>query len=159
MFLFLVFVQMMWFTLFATGITAISNPDKFIALLDSKIRELSYDNTVRIDTPEIQAMQDLYDVKNHDLALTFDVQEKELTGIMIMDAQSLTDTLNRVYLNLYDNMHIDNVTIDGETTSFERKDNYLIVNSRGLINKFDEFKLEVSYHGQPQNGGFDSFAF
>ena len=113
-FIFLFFVQMMWLLLFGTGITAISNPDKFIALLDSKFRELSYDNSVRVDPPVVESMQNLYDVKNHDLALSFDISKKELYGVMVMDGQSMTDTLNMIYLNLYDNMVIDAVKLNGK---------------------------------------------
>jgi aminopeptidase N len=158
-FIFLFFVQMMWFLLFGTGITAISNPDKFIALLESKYRQINYSTSVRVDPPVVEAMQNLYDVKNHNLALSFDISKKELFGEMVMDGQSLTDTLNAIYLNLYDNMTIDAVKLNGQSTSFERGNNYLIINSRGLIGKFDDFKLEISYHGQPHSGGFDSFSF
>ena len=159
LFAFLFFIQMIWFGLFATGITAISNPDKFFALLQDKYRQLAFDTTVRTDPPLVEAMQNLYDVKNHNLALSFDIEKKEVYGVMEMDAQSLTDTLNFVYLNLYDNMTVDAVKINGETTSYDKSNNYLVVNSRNTINKYDNFTVEVTYHGKPEHEGFDSFAF
>lgn len=152
-------IQSIWFLMVGTAITDEVTSDRFREFVIRKYNQLYFDSSPRQDSEQVQAMQDLYDVKNHDLALSFDIPNKEISGVMVMDAQSISDTLNTIYLNLFDNMIVDKVTLNGEVVSYERDNTYLMVNSRNLVKKFDDFELEIIYHGKPENKGFDSFSF
>jgi len=152
-------IQSIWVLMVGTAITDEVTSDRFREFVIRKYNQLYFDSSPRQDSEQVQAMQDLYDVKNHDLALSFDIPNKEISGVMVMDAQSISDTLNTIYLNLFDNMVVDKVTLNGEVVSYERDNTYLMVNSRNLVKKFDDFELEITYHGKPENKGFDSFSF
>lgn len=155
-------VQVMWTLFFATAVTAVIDPDskeKFVESLMRKYRDITYGDIDRKDPPHIESMQNLYDVKHHDLNVSIDIPNKQITGLMEMNGQSLSDTLNYIFLNLEENMKIDYVKVNGENVSYERNDVYLILNTNGMIGKFDDFNVEISYSGKPENKGFDSFSF
>ncbi len=155
-------VQVMWTLFFATAVTAVMDPDskeRFVESLLRKYRDITYGDIDRKDPPHVESMQNLYDVIHHDLSVSIDIPNKQISGLMKMNGQSLSDTLNYIYLNLEDNMKVDYVKVNGENVTYERNDVYLILNTKGMIGKLDEFNVEVSYNGNPLNKGFDSFAF
>ena len=154
-------IQTFWFTFFAGKIDAmmsIDNLKRMKGVILNEVNGFALGSDKRDDDPEIVRMQNLYDVQNHNLDFSFDIPAKILYGRMEMEAQSLTDTLNQVYINLLDNMTVEYVKIDGEDVSYERNEEYLIINSKGLIGKFDNFIVSVKYQGKPELQGFDSFA-
>jgi len=129
----------------------------------------------RTEDPRILAMQNLYDVTECTLGLSFNYDERSIFGNAVISSQCLSDTLNEIYINLYGNMKVKYVKINNEEISFSRevkfpplknKDidentykNYIVINSRGKLKKYDYFTLEISYYGKPLHTGFDSFTF
>lgn len=129
----------------------------------------------RKEDPRIVAWQDLFDVTACGLDLSFDFDEKMLFGNVTISAQSLSDTLNEIYLNLYGNMEVKSLKMNDEEITFSRdvnlpklKDkkidddtykNYIVINSKGKLKKNDYFTLNINYSGKPYHTGFDSFTF
>lgn len=129
----------------------------------------------RKEDPRILAMQNLYDVTSCGLDLSFDFDKKMLYGNVTISAQSLSDTLNEIYLNLYGNMDVKGLKMNNEEIAFSRdvnlpklKDkkidddtykNYIVINSKGKLKKNDYFILNINYSGKPYHTGFDSFTF
>lgn len=129
----------------------------------------------RKEDPRIIAYQNLYDVNTSGIDISFNYNEKTVFGNVTISAQSLSDTLNIIYLNLYGNMKVKSVKLNDEDISFSRevnlpklKDikidddtykNYIVINSKGKLKKSDYFTLYISYYGKPYSTGFDSFSF
>lgn len=141
----------------------------------SEYFEREMGNPDRKEDPRIIAYQNLYDVNTCEIDISFNFDEKSVFGNVTISAQSLSDTLNIIYLNLYGNMKVKTVKMNDEEIAFSRdvnlpklKDtkidddtykNYIVINSKGKIKKSDYFTLYVSYYGKPYNTGFDSFNF
>ena len=129
----------------------------------------------RKEDPRIIQWQNLYDVTSSDINLSFNYNEQMVFGNVTMTAQSLSDTLNEIYINLYGNMKVNYVKLNDAEVSFSRevkfpplKDlkidndtykNYIVVNSKGKVFRNDYFTLNISYFGKPYHTGFDSFTF
>lgn len=119
----------------------------------------------REEDSTIVQKQRLYDVLNYDLSLSFDFSEKSLSGILVMNANALTDTLTNVYINFYDNMKVSNVkyvsakTTDTIDADYIRQNNYLIVKLNHSPARNEEFMLKISYSGVPLSFGSDAFSF
>ena len=78
------------------------------------------DDDVRKDDQSIVEKQNLFDAQNYDITLSFDIPGKSITGEVIMKASSLSDTLSRIYINLYDNMKVSSVTYSkGSGSSYD----------------------------------------
>lgn len=127
----------------------------------------SYGNmngTMRDDDEHILAMQNQFDVLNYDLSLSFDIPAKTLSGEMNMTANSVSDTLNTVYLNLFSNMIVDKVKFNDHTNilydaPFRQENDYVIITLNKPLKKDMQFEIRVTYSGHPKTMGFDSFVF
>lgn len=129
----------------------------------------------RIEDPRIISYQNLYDVNTCGIDISFNYDEKTVFGNVTITAQSLSDTLNTIYVNLFGNMKVKSIKMNDEDVSFSRemnlpklKDikieddtykNYIVIDSKGKIKKNEYFTLFISYYGKPLHTGFDSFTF
>lgn len=111
----------------------------------------------RVDDIEIINEQNKFDVLENKLKLSFDIPKKIIYGDVKTVFKVLSDSLNEVYLNFYDNMDVKFVKSEGEKLKFKRDNNYIIVDKK--FNKNDTAQIEISYSGTPVIEGFDSFAF
>jgi len=135
---------------------------KCINVLSSKYENIKYSDNQREDDPFITAYQNLYDVQNYKLKLSFDIPKKYLFGNLEMKALNISDTLNKIYINLNNDMKINFVKLNDAEVKFDHKQNYIIIttnNSKDKIKNSNEFKVEIGYEGSPKNTGFDSFGF
>lgn len=103
--------------------------------------------------------QNLYDVQNIMLELSFDIPQKYIYGNMEMKALNISDTLNRIYLNFSDEMRVNRISLNGSDAVFIRENDYLIINTSGIVKEEEDFLIRISYEGSPKNKGFDSFGF
>ncbi len=110
-----------------------------------------------MDEPSIINEQNKFDVLENKLKFSFDIDKKILYGDVKTVFRVLSDSLNEVYLNFYDNMKIKSVTSDGEDLSYERDNNYIIIDSK--FSKNDTASIEIKYSGTPESEGFNSFSF
>lgn len=127
----------------------------------------------RTEDPRIIAYQNLFDVNECRLDISFNYPEKTVFGLQSVSAQCLSDTLNTIFINLYGNMKVKYVKINGEDVSYSRDvglphlknidentyKNYVVINSKGKLRNSDYFSIDISYYGSPYNTGFDSFSF
>lgn len=111
----------------------------------------------REDDVSVIVEQSKFDVLENKLKFSFDIDKKILYGDVRTTFRVRSDTLNKVYLNFYDNMEINFVKSDGENLKYERDNDYIIINKR--FNKNDTAVIEIKYHGTPETKGFDSFLF
>jgi aminopeptidase N len=133
---------------------------------------------VREDNEQVKSMVNLYDAVSYDLSLSFDIQNKSISGLNYMKIGVQTDTLKTVYVNLYDNMKVKSVTMQNimrtginyddprkipawNNTTFTQTPEYLIVTlaQNDVPMKGDIIVLKIDYSGSPLKKGFDSFSF
>lgn len=143
-------------------------------LLD--LTEGKKESDLRKDDEKILARQELFDAYHYDLSLSFDFVNKTIIGELFMTANCLSDTLNVIYLNLHQNMKVDNVSFvnkkDIKTQKsdvreykelvdipYKQENDYLIAEVGDNVKKNEEFIIKVKYSGTPKNLGFDSFSF
>jgi aminopeptidase N len=147
---------------------------KIVYLIADKYIHFKYGDPDREDDPRIVARQNLFDVQNCTLNISYNFDDEKLFGDVIITAQDLSDTLNEIYLNLYSNMKVNYVKINNADAEFYRGANftplkdskieqsyyksYLVINSKGKLLNKGSFTVEINYEGKPRNTGFDSFS-
>lgn len=139
----------------------VSNVDvnKIAVILYSKYMDITVGQDQRKDEPEIVAMQNQFDVQNYKMKFSFDIEKKKIYGIVKMNANSVSDTLNSVYLNFYSNMKVNYIKLNQYDVTYKHEDDYLVINTKDKINNKENFDVEIKYEGTPKKMGFDSFGF
>ncbi|HCA42828.1 MAG TPA: hypothetical protein DEP28_06195, partial [Bacteroidetes bacterium] len=141
---------------------ASANPDlvrKSLKEFETLATNYYFSEDERKDDPAIVNNQNLYDVIHNNISLSFDIKERILIGNVKMTALNLSDTLNKIYINFLDNMNVNSVKLNDADINYNRKNNYIIIDSKNQLSKSKEFTVEISYQGKPLNEGFDSFSF
>lgn len=111
----------------------------------------------RVDDADIIREQNKIDVLENKLKFRFDIHKKILYGDVTNVFKVLSDSVNKIYLNFYDNMNVNFVKSSNENLNYERDNNYLIIDKKN--NQNDTVSIQISYYGTPEEEGFDSFAF
>ena len=138
---------------------------EYIYYLSSKYENVRYPNIQRKEDSLIVAYQNLYDVQNYKLKLSFDIPNKIIFGNLEMNALNLSDTLNKVYINLVSDMRVNYVKLGGIEINYSHFNDYIIINTKDTkdaknkITSSKDFAIEINYQGSPRNMGFDSFSF
>ncbi|MCC6864764.1 MAG: M1 family metallopeptidase [Ignavibacteria bacterium] len=134
---------------------------------------------VRDDSETELNMVAMYDAIDYDLTLSFDISNKSITGTNFMQLRAETDTLRTIYVNLYENLTANKVSVQNmmrtginyneardiqnwfEPESFTQTKNYLIIKLKDtdVPMKGDNLALKIEYSGKPLKKGFDSFSF
>lgn len=123
---------------------------------------------MRENDPVVLAYQNSFDVLKYYLSLSFDIHDKSINGELIMTAEALSDTLNLIYINLYDNMNVtevkfglpDNSKSGGlSSVSFKQENDYIIIDTKDKLRYNNEFIVIIKYSGKPKITGYDSFMF
>lgn len=144
----------------------------------TKFSKKLFDKTddLRKEDPFIVESQNLFDVIDYDLNISFDMTGKKIDGICYMHANSISDTLGTIYINFYDNMNVSDVyftkirnnnlpydafAYDKELipADYSRGNNYIIIKANQNLSRNEEFIIKISYSGTPVSIGFDSFSF
>jgi aminopeptidase N len=133
-------------------------------------------NDLREESPLVLASQNSYDALKYDLSLSFNIPAKTISGELFMHALSYSDTLQFIYINLYDNLKVTAVSysipenhLTGEDdirfissfspASYSQNKDYLIIDLGTKILREKEFIIKINYSGSPKRLGFDSFSF
>jgi len=111
----------------------------------------------RIDDSKIVYEQNKFDVLENQLKFRFDLNKKILYGEVTTIFKVLSDSLDKVYLNFYDNMVVNFIKCKDGNLLYKRDNNYLIIEKR--FNKGDTARIEINYSGTPEVEGFSSFDF
>lgn len=101
-----------------------------------------------------------YDVKHYDLNLTFNFEERSISGyndIHLLVRKNFT----RFQIDLFENMVIDSIVHGGHQLEYEREHNAVFVTTRYEVVADHNEIVRVYYHGSPQiaknapwDGGF-----
>jgi len=113
----------------------------------------------RIDDSLIVREQNKFDVLENNLSFKFNIPDEILFGNVKTVFRVLSDSLDEVYINFYDNMDVDYIKMRNTNVNFNHEDNYLIINPAYKLTKNDTVEIEINYSGTPENEGFDSFSF
>lgn len=103
-----------------------------------------------------------YDVKYYDLRIDIDTQQQTIDASLLMRAQMLAAGVNRIELDLHQQLGVSSVTRGGVNgdLGFERQDNLLIIHLDRESELGETIELTVYYGGHPPYGGtFGSFGF
>lgn len=134
---------------------------------------------VREDSQTELNMIGLYDAIHYDLNLSFDIPNRSISGINYIRLRAETDTLRSIYINIYDNLQVNKVSVQNmmrtginyryakdiqqwyEPESFTQTKSYLIIRLKDsdVPMNGDNLALKIEYSGKPVKRGFDSFSF
>jgi aminopeptidase N len=106
---------------------------------------------------EVSALQMQVDILHYNFKIQLNSEEKSINCESEITALSINPDLNEIELNLYDNLEVTNVLMDGRKVEFFRRKNRIFIKS--YKNLTDTFKIFIKYNGKPQRAGFDGFVF
>ncbi len=132
---------------------------KCVRMIASRYEDFKYSHLQREDDSSNVSYQNLYDVQNYRLKLSFDIPRKYIFGNLEMNALNLSDTLNKIYLNFSSDMKINGILLNGENAVYKSENNFIIIDSRNKVRASENFIVKIDYEGSPKNSGFDSFGF
>jgi aminopeptidase N len=105
-----------------------------------------------------QDLRDAYDVSAYDLELAVRPEAKVLEGVATISGEVLVDGLQQIRLDLNDLHEVRGVSdASGSELEFERIEHGLVIALPAPLTKGSEFRVSVSYRGEPKGGGFDGF--
>ena len=90
-----------------------------------------------------------YRVSFYDINIDFDIENKSLNGFVKIKAESLRD-LNKLQVDLAENLNILKITHNNEELSFSRKFDAVFVDFKSTIKKDTLFDFIIFYQGTPQ---------
>jgi aminopeptidase N len=93
------------------------------------------------------------DITYYKLNLTLTVNPNNLNGVVTVKAKSTSTGLTSFFLDLYQNMTVSSVTLNGQSLAFQQtNDNKLTINLGKSYNQSEEFSVDITYSGVPQTG-------
>ena len=107
----------------------------------------------------VSDLQKQADILHYYLIIDLNTEEKILNGTAkLMATKNLKLDLNsELELNLYDNLIVSSIKVNGSNAEYSRNKNRLFIKSEEVLS--DTFNIEIRYNGTPQKGGFDGFVF
>ncbi|MBK7630281.1 MAG: M1 family metallopeptidase [Ignavibacteriales bacterium] len=117
----------------------------------------------------VSKIQKQVDMLHYDLKIDLNINDKILNGIATITAIKINnqsfDLLSssnsklepELEVNLYDNMKVTSLKVNGIVTEYLRDKNKLYINP--AVELKDTFKIEIIYYGTPKRSGFDGFVF
>ena len=91
-----------------------------------------------------------YRVSFYDINIDFDIEQKSLDGFVTIKAESQRD-LNRLQIDLAENLSITKVTHENNELSFSREFDAVLIDFISTIKKGSIFEFTVFYQGIPQS--------
>jgi len=112
---------------------------------------------VHLSPDYISETQHNTDILHYELNLDLYPEKKILSGRAVLTGTFINDKPEKLDLNLYDNMKIKHLSVNGSEVSFIHKDTRLSI---ALPNDLpDTFKATIEYEGTPLRVGLSAFAF
>ena len=100
-----------------------------------------------------------YDVKYYKLDINVNHVAHTISGNITCNAEIVEPGVTEIYYDLANSLVVDSVIVNGNSISFTRGTNTLIISLNNTLNQGDEFSTLVYYHGTPGSTGFGSFTF
>jgi aminopeptidase N len=99
------------------------------------------------------------DLRHYELDVRVDPERKAISGTNTIRFRMLEDD-TRVQLELYANLQIEGITLDGKRLTFEREGNTVYVDFPETLRSGRTYAIAFRYSGQPQEQGrFGGLAF
>ncbi len=123
---------------------------------DSKIKHFATLNKINaIQYPSDETI----DVTYYKLDVAVDYNSQNIGGTITINAKSMKDGLNSLYLDLQSALIVNYINHNGKNITFTHKDNIITMTLYRTYNLGEEFKIDVNYSGTPGSSGFGSFEF
>jgi aminopeptidase N len=98
---------------------------------------------------EARAVHDEYDVQHYDISLSMDIPAHVLFGTVIMEARVEVPDLTEMPIDLFDNMTIDGLLVNGFPRGFTRADDVVTISLGAARQPGDIVTVAITYHGTP----------
>ncbi len=98
------------------------------------------------------------DVLHYEINLDLYPEDQLLKGEVVIKATLRDQNLKEIDLNLYDNMTVSSLLVDGKPVKYENKDTRLKIETPAAALP-DTFNIEIKYEGKPERRGLGSFSF
>ncbi|HEX9252994.1 MAG TPA: hypothetical protein VF870_12175, partial [Ignavibacteriaceae bacterium] len=112
----------------------------------------------------VSDLQKQIDVLHYNLKFDLNSNDKVLKGVSTITAvknnpnsDSEVEHEADIELNLYDNMSITSLKVNGKESEYFRNKNRVFIKANEILS--DTFKIEIVYNGTPKRSGFDGFVF
>jgi len=112
---------------------------------------------INIPPNYISDVQYKMDVLHYDLNLNLFPKEKILKGDVTIRGILKDKNIPEIDFNLYDNMKVENLTVNGKKNLFRQQNTKLSIPLSEM--NIDTFVVEIIYSGKPKRIGFASFSF
>ncbi len=105
----------------------------------------------------VSDIQKQVDVLHYGLQINLLTDDKIIECVDEITALSTTKDLKEIEFNIYDNLNVSEVLLNGVNADYSRKKNRIFINTNENLN--DTFKVKIKYSGTPKRAGFDGFVF
>ncbi|HLN95043.1 MAG TPA: M1 family metallopeptidase [Flavobacterium sp.] len=135
---------------------------RFLALLLLVATAAGAQKTTRKDSLQggLRPERTAFDVRHYNLDLRLDIDKKTLRGYNDV-AFVMNETASRIQLDLFENMKVDSIVMDGRKLKYKREYHAVFINFPTPLEKDSKHTLRFHYHGAPQiaknapwDGGF-----
>lgn len=99
--------------------------------------------------PGLREVWEDTDVTHCLLDIEIGLSPNTVTGSNTLDVTSLTDGLTELTLDLFSDMTVDAVRVNGSPAGYSRPTDQILVTLDQTYNQGESFQVEVDYHGQP----------
>jgi len=94
-------------------------------------------------------VHDEYDVLHYDVSLSVDIPAHVLYGTVVIEADPAIPNLTELAVDLFDNMPIDAVRVDGVPAGFSRAGDVVTVSLGAPRQPGTSVEVSITYHGTP----------
>lgn len=105
----------------------------------------------------ISSSQYYIDILHYDLDIDLYPSQKLIKAKTIITGKILSQDLDKIELNFYDNLDIKELKLDNKFVNYLNKDTRLTIFLNETLS--DTFELMVEYEGTPKRKGFSAFTF
>ncbi len=105
----------------------------------------------------VSAIQKQVDVLHYDLKINLLTDKKIIECVDEITAIPTIKGLKQIEFNIYDNLNVSEVLLNGVNSDYSRKNNKIFINSIQELN--DTFVVKIKYSGKPKRAGLDGFVF
>ena len=100
-----------------------------------------------------------YDVNYYKINMRVDMVGQIIYGGVDMTSTATQDNVTFCEIDLFSNMTVDSIKVDGSSTTYTRAGNVVKANLPVTKNTGEVFTVSTFYHGHPVGGGFQALAF
>lgn len=110
--------------------------------------------------PQLSSASTNIDITYYHLSLTFPMDTNTLSGIVRVEGTVVGSTMATLVLDLQSTMTVDAVKLsNGTSCSFTHPGAVLNITLPSPVTPGGTVKVDITYHGAPQQGGFGYFVF